>query len=257
MDARDSLSQLLDAARTADEFEYCCSLLRLRGAEDPGLDALQETYALAQQLVGLIHASLQDRLALRLLLFLYCHITEATDIYAIPANMARIVSGQRYSLNPFTGEMHATGQEARSPASRAERTAELCRSAGQEAAAELYDTIVHRPVRNAFFHSDYILTAETFNIRHGEGVVIERWPVHRVPLQWLMPKLEAGVNTALALLDLTLERIRSYKANKVLPGYLHGKAAPPVEVELLVDDRFGLIGFQSPPKGATPQPAAP
>lgn len=45
MTAADVFGQLFNQARSADEFEYVCALLRIRGMEDEGWDPLEETSA--------------------------------------------------------------------------------------------------------------------------------------------------------------------------------------------------------------------
>jgi hypothetical protein len=44
------LAPLFERAKAADEFEFCCTLLRIRGMEDAYWDPLRESYQLTQQL---------------------------------------------------------------------------------------------------------------------------------------------------------------------------------------------------------------
>ena len=66
---------------------------------------------------------------------------------------------------------------------------------------EVFEEMIVKEVRNAFYHSDYILTNESFNIRHGNGVVINGVRENRVPYGWLLPRLQLGINTALTILN--------------------------------------------------------
>ena len=75
------LNRLFDDALKADEFEYCCTLLRFRGEEPLAWDPLGESAELIQQIGSLVQAPLVDSLRVRLLLFLYCHVTEMHDLY--------------------------------------------------------------------------------------------------------------------------------------------------------------------------------
>jgi hypothetical protein len=87
MDVLENIEQLFNTAKAADEFEFCCTLLRIRGLESPGWDPLQESISLIDQLLALIEAPIQESLQYRLILMLYCHITEMNDLYNILGNL--------------------------------------------------------------------------------------------------------------------------------------------------------------------------
>lgn len=211
------LQPLFNRARAIDEFEFACTLLRIRGARDAGWDALIESDSLSQQLLGLINAPIERTLQLRLLLLLYCHLTEMDDFYLIVANLLRITLGDRYSMAPFPGTKRRSGR-ALSPASKVRVVKELSTSAGQPLVGELLDYILIKQVRNAFYHSDYALTDDTFNIVEGEGIKREGIISPRIELEWLIPRLNFGVNTVLMTLGLTFGHIRSYQEDKVVLG---------------------------------------
>src|SRR2546430_6328615 len=116
------LDRLFDAALNAEEFEYCCTLLRVRGIMPATWDPLAESYAFTQQLTALINAPSREDLRLGLILLLYCHLTEMDDLYSVPMNLLRVIDGRRYSLAPFeSGE----GRPLRSPPLKAKRLAGL------------------------------------------------------------------------------------------------------------------------------------
>ena len=190
-DPRTILEPLFTVAKQADEFEYCCTLLRVRGMEGPGWDPLRETMALTQQLLGLLQAPLDSTLQLRLSLFLYCHLTEVDDLYRITANLLRIRHGERYNLDPFaTLSKPAMGQMPGTyPNSQISQLVELSRVVGAPEVGELFASFYVRQVRNAFFHSDYTLTPDSFNIRRGEGISTGGSISPRVGLEWLVPRV--------------------------------------------------------------------
>ncbi len=102
MDILDDIDTLFQEAKAADEFEFCCTILRVRGLEGPGWDPLQESICLIDQLVGLIGAPIQDSLKTRLILLLYCHVTEMNDLYNIIGNLVRVAChNDRYSMQLF------------------------------------------------------------------------------------------------------------------------------------------------------------
>jgi hypothetical protein len=246
-DPRAILEPLFDKARDTDEFEYCCALLRIRGVQGPGWDPLRESMTLTQQLLALTQAPLEPGFRLRLSLFLYCHVTEIDDLYCLVANMLRVVRGERYVLYPFQGLPSSKYPTGYSLNARLDNLVTLAHQAGFPDVGRLFSLFFVRPVRNAFYHSDYILTGTSFNIAYGEGVNVGTLITQTVDLQWLVPRLELGINTALALLDLLIQSIGSYRENKLVKGRL-GPGDSYITTQLTADEQFGLTGFQSPPQ---------
>jgi hypothetical protein len=243
------LTELFAKAKGKDEFEYCSTLLRLRGMEAAGWDPLKESLALMQQVALMHQAPLDPGLKLRLSLFLYCHATEMHDLYHIVGNMLRVCSGERYSLNCFAGVNHPSGHDANYPPSKAARIKEWADTQGMNELGGMFSDMVVKEVRNAFFHSDYTLHEGHFHIARGDGVMVGNVIDQRVPMKWLAPRLELGINTALALVNLVIESIQSYTEDKIVMGRVLGDGNAPVAVELTVQEGYGLVGFASPPKG--------
>jgi hypothetical protein len=63
------LRALFEKAKATDEFEFCSTLLRIRGMEGPGWDPLHESFALINQTLALVQAPLDQTLRLRMSLF--------------------------------------------------------------------------------------------------------------------------------------------------------------------------------------------
>lgn len=239
------LAPLFRRARQADEFEYACTLLRVRGLEASGWDPLEESNQLVQDLVGAMDdRSMSPRFRMRLLLFLYCHITEMNDLYAIPANLLRVCAGDRYVTSPFEAGLSAGSKAANVPGTKAKRVVEMATAVGFPDIANAYDYFLVNRVRNAFYHSAYTLTADSFNITSGPGVTIDRVTSQSVPFSWLLPRVEAAVNLSLQLVDTLVHERRTYTANRLIMGRMGANdEAIPVE---LVGGEQGLLGFQSP-----------
>ena len=244
------LRPLFERAKQTDEFEFCCTLLRLRGLEAPGWDALEESDALAQQLLSLVAAPVESGFRMRLLLFLYCHVTEMEDLYSIVGNLLRVCRGERYSMAPFYTSRSKAREEGRqkapSPSAKVTQLAEWAGSVEMPEVGELFGEMLVREVRNAFYHSDYTLTRESFNIIAGESVQIENVSDRRVPYSWLLPRLNLGITTALTTLDLVGEHSRSYKSDRLVRGRL-GPGETYLDVQLTTSAKYGLVGFRSPP----------
>ena len=110
----------------------------------------------------------------------------------------------------------------------------------------MLESMLVKEVRNAFFHSDYIITQESFNIRNGSGPNIENLCSPKVEWKWLMPRVELGINIILSLLQKTIFHIKSYQKNKIVKARVQG--AIPVDTELITQPGIGLTGFCTPPK---------
>ena len=241
------VAELFRKAKDIDEFEYCSTLLRIRGMEDAGWDPMHESWELTQQLMALQNAPLEQGVKLRLALFLYCHLTEMSDVYGIPANMLHVLAGRRYSMSPFLHGLNQGERQPSSPSGKARRIRALALEHDMKELGEVFETMLVKEVRNAFYHSDYILTNDSLNIRYGEGVVIDGMRSNRVPYTWLLPRVHLGINTALAVLNQTLDEIQSYKEDKLVQG----RFAPDggwLPIQLTTHPEYGLVGFKSPPE---------
>jgi len=247
IEPHEHISKLFNNAKKVDEFEYCSTLLRIRGIEDHGWDPLCESDQLANQLMSLRNAPLENAFKLRLSLFLYCHLTEMSNVYNITGNMLRVIMGERYVMNPFISELHNSNKTAKYPTAKAARIKEWAELVGLESLGAIFELMLVKEVRNAFYHSDYILTNDRFNIRHGRGVHIGHEIMHSVPYEWLFPRIQLGINTALAILDLTIDHIQSYTEDKVVKGRFAPNGGY-IDIQLTTQEGYGLTGFKSPPE---------
>lgn len=157
-------SDLFQRARQQDEFEFVCTLLRFRGMEDQGWDTLEESWKLISQVLAQTEAPIQADFRLRLHLFLYCHVTEMDDLYHLTGNLLRVVLGDRYTLAPFRSGMFGETTEAKYPPAKVVRINKWSKEAGIPEIGEVLSAALVPEVRNAFFHSDYILFDNEFRI---------------------------------------------------------------------------------------------
>src|SRR5690349_4917615 len=153
------IQSLFERAKTKDEFEYACTLLRIRGVESAGWDSLEETDQLFQDLTGLMNSPLKGNTQVRIALLLYSHITEVDAIYLVLANLVRVINGERYTMDPF-GHLYLPKGKPRMdqrPPSAKSVVNDLIKSANEQketGLAEPLNWFFHDNVRNAFFHSD-------------------------------------------------------------------------------------------------------
>ena len=237
------LGMLFEDARTEDEFEFCCSILRVRGMESAGWNPFQESMEMVDQFLALVPL-VENKLKVRLTLFLYCHMTEMNDFYAVPANMLRILNGYRYSLAPFSKDSLPPGSGAKYPGEKVRQICDASASVSRPEVGRLYEELLLKEVRNAFYHSDYFLTRDSFVIRGGKGIKRGVETKNNIPFEWLMPRLSLGINTGLAMLDLMAAHRESYSKNKTVRGRM-GVNGEYTDVELLATNEERLTGFRS------------
>jgi hypothetical protein len=101
-----------------------------------------------------------------------------------------------------------------------------------------------RQLRNAFFHSDYVLTANAVNLRNGQFVEIDGIKQKSIPLTWLHPKVNLAINIVRHVIKKTIQSIRAYKEPKIIKGRF-GPNDSWMDLELTVNPEWGLTGFRS------------
>lgn len=237
MDVYENIDQLFIGAKAADEFEFCCTLLRVRGLESPGWDPLRESISLIDQLLALIEAPIQESLQLRLILMLYCHVTEMNDLYNILGNLIRIAChNDRYSMVLFP--------DSKYPTQKINEIMAWANGTDFAMIPQHLEAMLVRQLRNSFFHSDYVLTSNAVNLRNDQFVEIDGIRQQSIPLTWLQPKVNSTINIVRHVIDKTIESMRAYKESKIIKGRF-GPNDSWMDLELTVDSKWGLTGFRS------------
>jgi hypothetical protein len=261
------LTEIIDGlfvrAKAADEFEYACALLRVRGNEDYGWDPLRETQQLFNDVISLIQLGLTDTVRrrlklrprltdaarLRLGLLLYSHLTEVDAVYETLANLVTITTGERYTMDPF-GDLYRPPDRARyeqhPPSAR--RVVDHLKTKAAEADAndlvEVLDWFFNDAVRNAFFHSDYILYGDEFRSREGQFVDADGRRGSSLRAEAVADLINRSV-LFFQVFTVTFEKHRrSYRADREIEGRL-GADGGVIPVVLLADPRRGLYGVRA------------
>jgi hypothetical protein len=169
---QDSLRQLFAQARAADEFAFLFSILGINsGEEDMGWQPIGETQQLVRDMLRLLNSPLYDEASLRLALLLYCHITEADYHYHCIYNLLQTIDGQAPKVFNFL-DKHQAGRPPSVPA----KLASIRLLAEKHSLKELlsvFDKIIRPDIRNAFFHSDYILFEGKLRLKHRGSQISE------------------------------------------------------------------------------------
>jgi hypothetical protein len=242
------LNRMFEAAKGSNEFEFACTLMRVRGMEDEGWDPFVETDLLVTDLMTLIGAPLVDNTKVRLGLLLYSHLTEVGAVYEILANLARVIGGERYVVDPFLeitprnrkGELQflSTGAKVRA-------LGEMLDNAGQPTVTAVLAWFFNASVRNAFAHADYTLHQSSFRAR-SELFEVDGIQTPEMPIGLLIELLNRALTFYSAFMREHQKQRFGYAASKVVTGLLVDDSDP-VQIELLADGERGLYGFRTPP----------
>ena len=236
------LTKLFERAKQQDEFEFCCTLLRVRGIEPIGWDAMIESRELLDQVLAMVQAPIDQKFRVRLLLFAYCHATEMSATYDTIANLIRILLGERWSLNPFSGALHSSNKTLTKPEPKTLRIQEWAMQAEIPEIGEVMRKMLEKNVRNAVYHSDYILEGAVFRIDQGAGVLVNGTITKGIPLEWLIEKIEVAINFSIMVIDLIIKYTQSYQDEKYIRGRC-GADGGWRDVKLTVESDYGLTGF--------------
>lgn len=238
------LISIFEKAKETDEFEFCCAILRMKGLELLGQDPLVESIQFMRQLHILIknlHA-IEDEL--RLFFSLYCHATEIDDVYSVVLNLLNIINGQRYSINPFLCIKGKDGKKIKYPHQKVEAIMSVAQFTGFEEVGRRMEDYLVKNVRNAFYHSDYVIYEDNFNIRHGKGVLVNGIITREVPLNWLVPKMKQGIDFVVMIIRLIEDYRMSYRQEKIVDARM-GINEEIEKFVLIGDENYGLVGFKS------------
>ena len=247
------LDSLFAKAKSKDEFEYACALLRIRGMEGPGWDPLRETHLLIADMLGLMGGPLREDTKIRLALLTYCHLVEVDAIYGILKNMLRVLENERCSTEPFWEQYRSKIKGGKSrfkgviPPSAGIVIKNIQQHAlkiGENDMAGLLEQIFEDEVRNSFFHSDYILYQDEFRSREGrfrKGNIISS----SMKLSELIDLVNRALGFYQAFMECYQKHIRSYTKPKVVTGRILNDQNVKVRITLLADSHRGLYGFES------------
>lgn len=152
-------------------FEYVCTLVRTGGMQDGGWDAYLESQATLADLKRLADMELPtetfpdaERTRTRLALISYCHLTEMDLPYFLLANLLRVRLGKKYDMRPFRELEQAIGKNGKlrrlkppTPRQKIRLIKALADAAGLPEVGPALDEIHDSVIRNAVYHSDYVL----------------------------------------------------------------------------------------------------
>jgi hypothetical protein len=243
------LEHLFDKAKAKDEFEFAFTLMRFQGVQDAGWDALKEADYLYQDVVGLLQSPIKQETKVRLALLLYGHITEIDAVHLVIHNMLRVIAGERYSAFPFQSLVRKRKNsflDSVPPSSKAKVKfiRDYAETLGESEIIAVLDEVYNEALRNAFFHSDYILYNNELRSHNSWFEHANNTRSQVMTGQELQDQLNAAINFFQAFMRIYIRSIRSYKENKRVTGRF-GQNGEVVPMMLLGDKKYGLHGVKS------------
>lgn len=174
-----------------DAFDLCpygvvCTLLRVSGLQDAGWDPFEESEAAFEDFNWHLNAqddALSPTSQWRIGLLMYCQAIEMSAVHATLANILRILLGEPYHLNPL-GSLGRPNKKRMfkfyPPSAKVkwQKLGNMATEARRDELVRMIDAVYNDSVRNAFSHSDYILTETHF--RWTEGGLGSQMPLEHV-----------------------------------------------------------------------------
>lgn len=235
----DELRALFEKARGRDELSFLFAILGINsGMEDMGWQPIEETHNLVEDLVGLIKAPLHDHAKTRMALLLYCHVTEANFIYHCVYNMLLTIGGESPKIFNFL-DKYRNGVPP-TVGTKLKEIRDIAIAVGHSGIPAIFDEIFRPEIRNAFFHSDYILFDNELRLKH-------RGSEHRkIPIQDVFLLLDKTLDFNNTFFDLLMESRRSFPGGYKITGRKNAHGQNLSSIDVRVDEESGMvIGFSS------------
>jgi hypothetical protein len=239
-EAADCFERLWNDAFERSGFDAVCTLLRVSGLQDAGWDPLEESeeaFKDFEQYLKIQSGDLSDKAQWRIGLLMYCQAVEMSAVHSMLANLLRILVDQPYHMAPLDslGRPDKKRQYKWYPPSakvKWRKIKGMAEHATRFEVIRLIDTFYNDAIRNAFSHSDYIITTTEF--RWTEDGVVGHMPLEQVGN--LIANSFSFFGVFLAVRDRWLKIAASQPRYHKWPNY--------EVLELLQDQNRKLNGFR-------------
>ncbi len=220
-------------AKEKSEFEFLLTLFRVRGVNNTGIGDAYETTLRAVPRIYEIHNRTEDFEAARhLQLWLYGHIVEASEPYEILANLVGVTLGDRFRSYFYPYKVGKTKPD--SPDAKIQHIEKSAEKAGIPEIVIPLKEIWDRNLRNAIFHSDYVLHS-------GEVYIRDRVYTH----EEIMTLVTRAVVYHESLSGLYRLHIASYGEPKTISVHPDFSRTPGEKGIVIVREGHGAVGIQS------------
>lgn len=230
------LGPLFEKARSKSEFEFICTLLRVRGVQDAGWDPWDTILKIFDSLTRSAKRIRDFQTQRHLFLWLYGHIVEASEPYEIVANLITIIDGGRFNINNFPDTQRGKYKKPQSPSEKIDKLVKIANKINMSDSIFPFQDVYDRELRNAIFHSDYALYRGEVRLPKGYGKIYSHDEI-----QALINKALAHLN---ALKNIVSGYIRSYQSPKIIPVHPEFNKVPQAQAITIVRKGYGLVGLK-------------
>lgn len=169
------LDDMFNKAMATKGFNTICTLLRVGGMSDANWDPFEESRDAMDDFNWILDIAGKERTLrtqTRVALLMYCQLIEMTAPHEILVNLLRCIHGDDYSLSPLShlGRSKKDVLFSYVPPSAKAKFKYICEKAREYGVVDLanaIDTFFSDEIRNAFSHSDYIITDTYFRYTSG------------------------------------------------------------------------------------------
>jgi hypothetical protein len=207
--------------------------------EDANWDPFEESRAAFEDynwMLDSVRKERGDRAARRVRLLMYCQAVEMSAPQEIIANLLRCISKKSHAVDPFAdlwgrprkGKVFGISPSA---ARKYKRVKVLAADAGRPDVTAAIEAFFDERIRNAFSHSDYIITGDQF--RFADGGLAQSIPLER--LDEFTVNAFAFFGAFIYMHKRWLHQLGKAKRFHQMPQY--------EVLELLSSEEDGLYGF--------------
>lgn len=233
------VDSLFTRAYESSPFDFLCTILRVHGLSDANWDPFEESLDAFEDfnwLMGKSNEERDHRCTLRIALLVYCQTIEMTAVHEMLANLLRCISNEPYIINPFSKLIKLKKKRLfdwipPSAPVKFNVIKKLATKVGDETLPRIIDSFLNGDVRNAFSHSDYILTDTEFRFTEaGLAHVIK------------IDEIDRLINECVAFYNTFISTHKQWRLNLGRSKRFH--KLPDYDVlELLSDDKEGVYGY--------------
>ena len=236
-----SINDLFAKAKSTDEAAYVFALLGINsGMEDIGWQPIDETLRLIPDITSIINTPLNQHTKCRLMLLLYCQVTESNYLYHVLYNM--LLSIERETPPKVFSFLDQVKNGT--PPSVKSKIKQICAKADKleqskiSKISKILNIIFNSPLRNAISHADFILFKDELRLKHGSTI-------QKIKLN----EISKLVNNTLIFFSVFYEILRihktSYKDGYIISDRKNKEGSRLANITLKVHKEYGLCGIST------------
>ncbi len=230
------LDPLFEKAKNKSEFEFIFTLLRVRGLQSAGWDPWENTIEAIDCLARLKKKIRDFKTTMHLFLWLYGHIVEASEPYETTANLIRIIDGKAFHRENFPPQKSGKYLRPQSPKEKIDTLIRMASKINMSNSVFPFQDAFDRELRNAIFHSDYILYGNEVRLSKAGTKVYSHDEI-----LGLINKAPAYFATFKGLISRHIQSYQSPKVISVRPGFSDD---PNEKAITIIRRKYGLAGLK-------------